>query len=450
MSRLKLLCWNAQSIMPKLMEVIDYLNNNNIDVAIFTETWLNDKKKLYIPNYNIYRFDRKDSTRGGVAIAISTLIKHNEMSHIKTSVIESIAITVETNTGQIIIAAAYFPGRHINQATITQFKKDIRTLTSFRSSYFVCGDLNAKHRLWNNIRANMAGTALYSEMSNRNFVIEHPPTPTYYPPQARSVHPSTIDIVLTNKLHNISPIATTQSLSSDHLPIEFEINCNHNPLTAKKIPRFDLANWLAYKQHFNSKLNLLNKPKTAAEVDLAIDNFTNILKEATAKAVPLSIVRTSNFSLPNEIKSLITIRNLYRRQWQRSRCPLLFRSIKDHNRNIRSKLFDFKNKMFSDRLESLNPASQQFWKTTKIIKNRINIVPPLNDPVTNQIATSSLEKAELLAKQFQKSHSLTQSLSDTQTTQLVEATMDAFSQSDIDPFTVKLSSPREVRVLIKN
>lgn len=301
--------------MSKLIEVIDHLSTNNIDVAIFTETWLNNKTKLYIPNYKIYRLDRKHLTRGGVAIAISTRIKHNEMSHIKTLVIESMAITVETNTGKIVIAAAYFPGRNVNQAMITQFKKDIRTLTSFRASYFICGDFNAKHRLWNNVRANMAGTALYDEMANRNFVIEHPPTPTRFPPQARSMHPSTIDIVLTNKLHNISPIATNQALSSDHLPIEFEIYCSHNSLSVKKYPRYDLANWLAYKQHLNSKINLSNKPKTTAEVDQSIENFTNILKAATAKAVPLSIVRSSSFNLPIEIKTLISVRNLQRRQW---------------------------------------------------------------------------------------------------------------------------------------
>lgn len=101
------------------------------------------------------------------------------------------AVSVKSLNGDIIIAAAYFNGQNINRATLLQFKADIRLITSLRKSFFICGDFNAKHRHWNNIRANQKGNALYTEMLNRQFIIENSPNPTYYPPQARAVHPST-------------------------------------------------------------------------------------------------------------------------------------------------------------------------------------------------------------------------------------------------------------------
>lgn len=94
--------------------------------------------------------------------------------------------------------------------TLNLFKQDIRTHTN-------------QHRLWNNIRANPTSNALYDEMNIINVVIHHSTPPTYYPSQARNVLPSAIDSVITNNLNNISPIYTRNELTSDHLPIEFEI-----------------------------------------------------------------------------------------------------------------------------------------------------------------------------------------------------------------------------------
>lgn len=210
------MCWNAQSIRPKLMEICDFILENEIDIAVFTETWLNSNIKLFIPNFVIHRQDRLNGEHGGVAIAVSKQIKHRLLPSFNTQIIESMAIDLITQNGTILFAAAYFPGTQINDRKLKLFKKDIRTLTSMRRSFFVCGDLNAKHRLWNNIRANAAGKILYDEMANRPYIVEHPPTPTYYPPQRRAIYPSTLDIVLTNKLHDISPIVTHNDLRSDH------------------------------------------------------------------------------------------------------------------------------------------------------------------------------------------------------------------------------------------
>lgn len=63
---IKIMCWNAQSLQSKWLGTIDYIHLNNIDAAIFTETWLNthnknsntdlniNKTNIFIPNFTIY------------------------------------------------------------------------------------------------------------------------------------------------------------------------------------------------------------------------------------------------------------------------------------------------------------------------------------------------------------------------------------------------------------
>lgn len=81
-NNIKVMCWNAQSIQPKLIEICDFIQENEIDIAVFTETWLKPEMKLYIPNFTIHRQDRLDGERGGVAIAVSKQIKYYYIARI--------------------------------------------------------------------------------------------------------------------------------------------------------------------------------------------------------------------------------------------------------------------------------------------------------------------------------------------------------------------------------
>lgn len=199
---LKILALNCQSIRNKATEIEHYMHKENIDIALYSETWLTNNHKLYFRDYTTYTQDRKDREHGGVAIAIKNTIKHTLNPHCNTHSIENIGITIFSPTNEEIhISSCYFPGS-TNANTLNLFRLDLAKLTSNTpsNSYFLIGDFNAKHRLWNNFRANPAGKILYEEMSRRPFVIHHPPTPTYYPPQRRATHPSTLQTTYTIQL----------------------------------------------------------------------------------------------------------------------------------------------------------------------------------------------------------------------------------------------------------
>lgn len=104
---------------------------------------------------------------------------------------------------------ANFPDTTLDNAKLKKFRNDISKLTKYRESYLVCGDFNSKHWFWNCSRANQAGKILYIIL--------------IYIQKSRII-PSTLDLVLSNGLPEISNLRSTQALSSDHLPIQFEID----------------------------------------------------------------------------------------------------------------------------------------------------------------------------------------------------------------------------------
>lgn len=146
---LKVISWNAQSLFPKSHEIIDFFETNVYDVICINETWLNDSHRLFFPSYKLYRVDRQAGSGGGVAMAVNRKIKHSQLPSFGTRSVESVAVSIDIPTGPITFVSVYFPGTDLSSSSMADFKSDIKILTSIRNSYFLCGDLNAKHRLWN-------------------------------------------------------------------------------------------------------------------------------------------------------------------------------------------------------------------------------------------------------------------------------------------------------------
>lgn len=457
--KLSIFLWNARSIRNKIIETSHLVNSLNIDICLFSETWLRENHSIHIPNFKIYRKDRFSQNGnsnvivgGGVAIAIKTDIRHTLLPDLGTKVIESIGIDVFGSNGTIRFIAAYFPGQKLDEAKLKQFKQDIRLLTSTRHSFFVGGDLNSKHRFWNCVKANQAGKILFDEMSNRNVLINFPPTPTYFPCQKSRVTPSTLDIILTNGIHHINNVCTLQELSSDHLPVKFEIeHCRAQPLLSN-FRSYAKANWKTFQSYLENNIDLVsasqqivNKPT----IDFAIDDLILKIKNAENIAVPLSNSKTKSVNLDPDILALISLRNLKRRQWQRSRSTLLKKEVNFINNYIKIRINEHSNAKWNTKLAGFKNNSKQFWKSTKLLKNKCNKIPALKDS-SDHILLTDTEKANEIGNTFCEANKITHyDVSDYATETAVSA-----SYININFLTPEFSelffpTPREIIVLIR-
>lgn len=95
-----------KALPTKVFELELLLRDHNIHVACIQETYLNDKSKIYLENYQIYRNDRV-THGGGVAIAIKQNIKHKLLGTNDTTTIENISVSIDVSGRELIITSVY-------------------------------------------------------------------------------------------------------------------------------------------------------------------------------------------------------------------------------------------------------------------------------------------------------------------------------------------------------
>lgn len=146
--------WNANGVKKRIPELQDFLIRLNVDIALINETKLKPKDKIFLKGYLIYRMDRTDRKGGGVAIVIKPNIKHVELPHTSSKSIENISLAVTAGNMQAVFTSVYNPKFQ------PSFKSDLTKIIGRNKEFFVIGDLNARHPLWNCIGTNKAGTEL--------------------------------------------------------------------------------------------------------------------------------------------------------------------------------------------------------------------------------------------------------------------------------------------------
>jgi hypothetical protein len=450
-AKINLLYWNARSIKGKSIETHNFLIDNNIHIALFNETWLKNTDKFSFPDYHCYRLDREERRGGGVAIVVRKGLQHQLLPDLQLNVIEAIGISLRIGNENVKIVSVYFPGS-TRTPVLAQYRGDIRRLTADRSSYIVCGDLNSRHRLWGCIRANGAGKVLFEENCTGGFIINHPHASTYYPENSAAT-PSTLDIMLTNGLCNISNLTVHNALSSDHRPVTFEIDSNGIEFISEQLVScYRRADWVRFQNFLNGNVVLNNSSPellNPGDIDHMVSFITEKIQEAIDLSVPKVHPMVFRYILPERIRLLIRLRNARRRQWQRTRSPYLGSVVSFMNENIKSAISKFRNNEWSALLSTLRVTDNKFWKTTKILKRKQSILPVLR--LNGDKITSDQEKIEIIADRFSGSHLLT--VNQNSTAEIENAVSEKIAElNNSGPADVQggdLTSPGEIRSILK-
>ena len=405
-SKLNLIYWNPNGILNKTHELYHHMITNYIDIACISETFLKtNSNPPSHPDFLFHRLDRTDRQRGGVAIVINRAIQHQLLPDLNLSIIEAIGIQVEiNNNNKLQIYAIYLPGGSSNSNINRHFASDIKKLTNRRISYFICGDFNSKHRFWNCNIANRVGTLLYEVYNRNNFAILHPPTSTHFPVDSRKI-PSTIDLVLTNGIHDHT-VLTSIPLSSDHNAVEFSVEHNGNRQITNQhlIRNYKKANWEKYKLLVERNLttHLPTSTTNTDEIENLVTNLSYAIKYAENLSVPLIKPTEYALQLSPQIVTMIKLRNIFIRQWQRTRRIDLKTSVNRLSKKIKLEINEIRNMNWSAKLSQIQPNNRDLYQTTKFLKKRNRLLPPLN--VNNKILLTAQEKADALATQFENSH----------------------------------------------
>lgn len=165
---LKIASINVNSIITnqRRASLLEFINENNPDIALICKTKLNQQHILRFIDYNVIRTDRQDSIHsGGTAILIKQHFKYKQIfinTLIKPKVIETTIIKLKLdNDNNLFIISLYAKSGHYKE-----FKTELEEifikleLNKPTNYYIIAGDYNAKHVNWKNSNNNPYGIHL--------------------------------------------------------------------------------------------------------------------------------------------------------------------------------------------------------------------------------------------------------------------------------------------------
>lgn len=168
-------------------------------------------------------------------------------------------------------------------------------------------------------------------------------------------------------------------------------------------------------------------------------------------SIPKRCHKIGHLNLAQNIKHLITQRNITKIQCQRRRNPNLLTKSKLLQKQIDFQISCLRNKTFNSKLQSLDHGSKQFWRFTKLIKNSNSStnMPPLKTN-SNQFVYTNSEKAKEIAKMLSTSHLLTANMNHSRTSTLVDQSINTINNSpiSINDTTPLLTKPLEIKKFI--
>ena len=245
-------------------------------------------------------------------------------------------------------------------------------------------------------------------------------------------------------------VKVLDELSSDHLPCILKIDkLQYDFLQPANKINISKTDWELFRSKLNSSITINNRLGEIEDIDKNINELTASINKALQKSTPEQKLIEPNHSLPLHIQKLIQERNKERRSYQASRNEDTKLNRNRLSNQIKKEIATWKNKQWSDKLSNLSVKNNSLWKMTKSLTKKVAWeIPPLNDG--DDIALSNEEKAEALAKNYEKVHKLTEKYGDEKCCDLTSDLADIIRRETTNPSEVTLTSPREIKSIIKS
>ena len=315
---------NARSIRNKTTLLREYCEENNADIMIFTETWLNgDDTDLVITaeispeNYLFKHRPRKNQVGGGVGVLYKKVLKIIEITtSVETSTFEHMEIKLVHQTSPISIGIVYKPPHSSGTLFMSEFDEYISELHLQNERIMITGDLN----IHIDSTSNRKTLQLTKLLDNCN-LIQHIKSKTH-------ISGHILDVLITSAEVNIANIDVGPNIS-DHCPISCLIyrKQNQNESQINTFRNYKRINFDMFQQDLqNSKL--LTEPANNIEDYITQFNQTisNVINVHAPLKVSKCIPNRQNKWFNDEIKEARQVKRRAEITWRQNKS--------DHNRNM--------------------------------------------------------------------------------------------------------------------
>jgi len=386
---LLIILFNANGLKNHALELETVLNNKRIDIALVTETHFTNYSYIHIPGYTLIKANHPDNTaHGGVAIFVKSTLVFHPLPNFCFDFLQSCAIRLNVNNTSFTIAAVYSPPKH--NITNSQFTEYFSTI---KNNFIIGGDYNAKHQSWGCRVNNPRGLTLYNFINTKRFKVLAPPGPTYWP-SSSSKNPDILDIFVTKIPNNL--FCKTQNildLNSDHSSVLLTLNTT--PAKKETSQLFNkFTNHYKFHDIVNAEIQLNIKLKTPDDIDLAVNNLTNVIQRAAWSASSTNLAPLIRDSLPVYIRTKISEKRRARALFQRTRLPSHRQNYNHLSNSLKKMLAKYKATTLKNHLYNLSPKNNSLWRATKqILRYKAPNLPIKKSD--GSLASSDSEKADL-------------------------------------------------------
>lgn len=294
----------------KRLELLNFTQENNIDILLLNETHFKNHQPFKLPNFISHYINRPTppghASFGGTAILINRRLSHNPV-HIQTTNIENTAIEIKTPNTSLRIVAVY------KRPILPMLNSDLETLIDSSPNIIIAGDLNAKHHSWYSTNTNQAGRILFDYINSRNdTAVFSPSFLTHYPNNLHHA-PDVLDVAILKNFiprHSIENFPT--DLSSDHTPIIMELFIKAAQLSLPAPSH--IVNWQSFQSSMKETTFHHNPGTSQDSIDKAIQELTSVFS-TNQEHYPLHQINSKR--LPTAIQQRIRLKRHHQGLWQR-------------------------------------------------------------------------------------------------------------------------------------
>lgn len=418
---LNIVYWNSAGLTNKLLELENFMIQQKVDIMMVIEIRCNTASSIHIDGYYCYQAVNPESSRkGGVAIYVKQTIRHSALETIALPSVQCAPIAIYTSNNSLIpmtITPIYCPP--IFQWSKTHFNRLFLKLGSLShgSQLLICGDWNAKHSWWGNVRCCKRGRELLEAIHERDQLnILATGGATHFPYSRRS-RPSAIDFAVYSGFQNEAlHTYTTVDLDSDHLPVHIlldTVNIAHTSTNTQLLPRnANIQTFQRYLTHSTLSERSIN---SCTDIEDAISTLNRNIYAAAAASTPSSSSRRisqgpSRIQLSETSQRLLLLKRQYKREHLINHSAASHQSYRRTQNQLKKSLKKDKANQLNILLEQVDTQDryrlQKLWQITNKVKRQ----PEPNFPLKIQVdancpphwTKTCLEKAESFADHLEQ------------------------------------------------
>ena len=411
---------NIRGLSSNLVPVEGFLESTRPGLLFLTECQISPRSlsSLYqISGYNLYS---KFRVKKGVCVYAHESLSTRHLPHLQDQRFDVLWLQLTCTTQTFFLCCLYHSPNSPDHAQLyqyltTTYEHLLRTHSKAEVLFF--GDFNVHHQTWlGSTHTDPRGEEAHSFalINNLSQIISQPTRI----PDIHNHQPNILDLFLTSNPHNYTHFILPPLGSSDHNLIRIAIQEPRPPCstpTTRTIWHYDRAQWANLRDFYRdfpwqdacfrsySESGGLDPNDAASEISEIIHAGMEAYVPHTTKKL------TKNSWFNNECQLAINTRNRAYSNWKHSLSELSHAAYITARNQTKSLLRRTKSQYIrvkcSAMADSNNP--KHIWSLTKNITNNFSStsIPPLHTP-DGITATSPLEKANIMAKNFAKNANL--------------------------------------------